>query len=242
MEFAEISRVLTNNLKLGSAPIGVTPLQEAPAGVKSFAGQVPSACSLWRVAESGMFYAPAEAHHNCPVGAYTQGLPITAAVEKMLMEFAGFMTKAKYLDPAEIEKLPRLEGSPSGYLYGPLAEYQAVPTLVLMWVSPRQLMLAEEATGDLAWTSTSAKAFGRPACAALPVAAKSSRPVVSLGCAGMRTFTEVADDLALFVVPGVELEAFTKKLQETLASNEQMLAFYQQHKSNFPSLNSQRAS
>jgi uncharacterized protein (DUF169 family) len=239
MTLADISSQLTTQLGLRTAPIGAQPASAAPSGVPTFAGKVPSACSLWRVAEKGPFFAPAEAHQNCPIGTYTLGLPVTESVGKTLNEFIAYMGSAGYLDSAEVAKIPRLEGGPTGFVYGPLASFQTAPALALVWVTARQMMLLEEALGDVAWTSARAKVTGRPACAALAIAANTATSAASLGCAGMRTFTEVADDLTLVAIPGALLAGLGRKLQAAVDSNEKMLAFYRGHKATFPPLAAQ---
>ncbi len=215
------------------------PASAAPAGVPTFSGKVPSACSLWRVAEKGTFFAPAEAHQNCPIGTYTLGLPITDGVGKMLNEFIAYMGSVSYLDSAEVAQIPRLNGGPTGYVYGPLARFDAAPALALVWLTARQMMTLEEALGDVAWTSARARVTGRPACAALAIAANHGTSAASLGCAGMRTFTEVADDLSLVAIPGALLAGLGQKLQGAIDSNEKMLAFYRNHKASFPALAAQ---
>ena len=63
-------------------------------------------------------------------------------------------------------------------------------------------------------------------CAALPLALSSNQPGLSLGCAGMRTFTEIGDDLALAVVPGTAVAKFVDALDGMVESNTTMRSFY----------------
>jgi uncharacterized protein (DUF169 family) len=236
MSLATLSSLLTKHLGLKSTPVGVQPAAAAPAGVSTFSGKVPSACSLWRLAEKGTFFAPADAHHNCPIGTYTMGLPITDGVGQMLNAFITHMSGVAYLDPAEVARIPRYDGAQAGYVYGPLADFTAAPTLAVLWAGARQLMLLEEALGDIAWTSARAQVTGRPACAALAIAGNAGRASASVGCAGMRTFTEVADDLALVAISGGLLADLEAKLLRTVEANDKMVAFYLAHKANFPAL------
>jgi Uncharacterised ArCR, COG2043 len=76
-------------------------------------------------------------------------------------------------------------------------------------------------------------AFGRPACAALAVAANEGKPTLSFGCSGMRTFTGVGEDKLLVSLPGSQLGALFERLQAINRANDQMLAFYRQHQSQF---------
>jgi len=67
---------------------------------------------------------------------------------------------------------------------------------------------------------------GRPGCAALPRALQDSQPVMSLGCAGMRTFTEIGDDMNLAVIPGRVLAEFIDALSGKVAANATMRSLY----------------
>jgi uncharacterized protein (DUF169 family) len=49
---------------------------------------------------------------------------------------------------------------------------------------------------------------------------------VSLGCAGMRTFTDISPDLAFIAIPGIALPTLSERLSLVVASNQSMLAHY----------------
>ena len=49
---------------------------------------------------------------------------------------------------------------------------------------------------------------------------------MSLGCTGMRTFTEVLDDRCLLVIPGASLAQLPEGLAKVLSVNEQMKEMY----------------
>ncbi len=50
---------------------------------------------------------------------------------------------------------------------------------------------------------------------------------------GMRTFTEISQDRLLAVIPGKKIGEFVDSLQPTLAANENMRTFYENHKGKF---------
>ena len=69
------------------------------------------------------------------------------------------------------------------------------PQLILMWLKPSQAMIYNEVLGCCKWSdSMDSMALGRPACAVIPTTLNQSPFGMSLGCTGMRTFTEVSDD------------------------------------------------
>ena len=47
--------------------------------------------------------------------------------------------------------------------------------------------------------------FPRPACAVLPIASLNEKPAMSLGCIGMREYTNVPNHMYLIAVPGSQL-------------------------------------
>lgn len=234
MNHDELSRELSSCLGLESPPVAMALADEAPAGIDASAADVPSACTFWRQAEDRVFYAAAEDHMNCPVGAMVMGFALPDAVMAQLQELVGNMCECSYIAEAEVSEIPSMGGGRKGAVYGPLAEFPLAPDLILLWLTPRQAMYFGEAAGTCSWTeSLPTTALGRPACGALPTARDDDRATVSLGCLGMRTFTEVSDDRLLAVVPGSKGQELAEGLRTIGAANAAMGDFYQAHKANF---------
>ncbi|HEX6512267.1 MAG TPA: hypothetical protein VF157_08215, partial [Chloroflexota bacterium] len=72
--------------------------------------------------------------------------------------------------------------------------------------------------------------FGRPSCAAIPAAIQRGSATQSLGCMGMRVFTEVAQDRMLGVLPGDLLEDLPAALEATARANDKMTQHYRGQK------------
>jgi uncharacterized protein (DUF169 family) len=231
MQVREVADTLTRALGLDAAPIALSRTDGPPAGVPVLQDVVPSACTLWRRAERGVFYATAERHFNCPVGAMVMGFELSPQSKDQLMGLVGMMVEEGYLGRDEAAQIPALPTQRPGAVYGPLRDFPIEPDFVLMWLSPKQAMLAAEATGSSHWTvAEPSRMLGRPACAALPVSQSRGAVTLSFGCMGMRTFTEVADDRLLAVVPGTGVEAFGRTLDTTLQANRSMTTFYERRK------------
>src|SRR5579885_1566306 len=103
---AELSRQLTDALKLETPPVALRFVQEPPAGIRQFRGEVPSACTFWRRAEQGTFYADAPAHFNCLIGTHTMGLPMPEEKGPELMALIGQMGSNQYFDATEVPHVP----------------------------------------------------------------------------------------------------------------------------------------
>ena len=84
MDRIEAARSITELLKLDHPPVGIMFASERPDGVEALADAAPSACAMWRVGEKRLFYADAEAHFGCAVGALTMGFELPADVQSRL--------------------------------------------------------------------------------------------------------------------------------------------------------------
>lgn len=234
MNMPDVARQLTDKLELDKPPIGLAFVASKPDGVDDFDGAVPSACSFWPRAQTSTFYASAEQHFNCPVGALTMGFELPDSVRDGLMGLVQKMCADAYLVESEAGAIPHVGAAHGGIVYGPLAELPLEAHVILLWLSPEQAMLYNEAAGSATWSSEMAPSlFGRPTCAALPAAMEGSRPTMSLGCIGMRTFTGASADTMIGAVPAADAERFVEALDRTAAANAVMLSFYESHKAQF---------
>ena len=76
MDYRKAAAPLIELLGLDRAPVAVTFVDGPMDGIEQIDQDVPSACAFWRSAAERCFYAPAEAHFNCPVGAATMGFDL----------------------------------------------------------------------------------------------------------------------------------------------------------------------
>ena len=231
MQVREMATKLTATLGLDTKPIALALADAPPAGVRTFEGSVPSACTFWRRAESAVFYATAAQHFRCPVGAMVMGFEMPDGVKSELMGLVGVMVDGGYLEAGEASRIPTLPRKSAGVVYGPLQDFPIEPDAVLLWVTPRQTMLMSEASGASHWTNSApAATLGRPACAAIPSAVARGAMAASHGCIGMRTYTEIADDHMLAVVPGGAVSLLVATLSRVAAANQAMAKFHEVRK------------
>ena len=223
----EIAATIIAALDLDPSPVALSFVDGPPVGIEGAESEVPSTCAFWRKAEQGVFYAPAEAHFNCPVGAMVMGLELPRPVAQELGQLVTSMCDCGYIANDEPAHIPVVQSKPKGIVYGPLNAFPLRPDAVVCWLSPLQAMIWNEACGEARWDrDVSARITGRPACAALPAGINQNRPVLSFGCMGMRTFTEVAGDRMLATIPGAVLPQFAARLKAMRSTNDAMHSFY----------------
>src|SRR5579884_3420176 len=71
--YQELAQRFNELLELKQPPIGLAFVETVPEDIQHSGQRVPSACTFWRQAEQGVFYATADDHQNCPIGMMTMG-------------------------------------------------------------------------------------------------------------------------------------------------------------------------
>ena len=232
MTLAEQHHQLKTLLQLAYDPVGVSGTGDS-SPITSGLAPAPSACSFWRRAETARFTADAKSHMNCKVGAHVMGYSLAGEDMQALGALVQTMTGVSYIMPDEVPALPRLPEHKAWH-YTPLSAAASDPELVLLWIDGRQVMLLQEAMGSAHWKSGKGlRTTGRPACGALALAYHHAEAVLSFGCAGMRTFTEIPDGLMLLVLPGELVDGLCRALEQTMKSNTAVQCVYDKQKSLF---------
>ena len=226
LRYTALADRLESTLDLDYPPVAVARVDQRPDSVEQWTKVVPSACSFWRHAEQTVFYADEASHMGCPIGALVMGFELPPPKHEELMSLIGNMCSIAYLREDEVSSIPRFTPGPSGAVYGPLGKFPLEPDNVILWVTPKQAMYVEESLCGTQWTGNQSPVLGRPACAALPLADDAGRATLSMGCIGMRTFTEIPDGYSLVAIPSIALEGLAAHLSETLAANATMEACY----------------
>lgn len=181
---------VTALLELDRPPVALAFLAQPPEAVPVVTQASPSSCAFWIRAESSVFYATAVQHQHCQIGAMVMGFDLPPAVMQEIGGLVETMAGCNYLSPEEGDKIPSVTPASAGILYGPLADLPTQPDAVLLWLTPAQAMICQEAIGSASWAEAPERISGRPACAAIPLAMQGQRPRLSFGCKGMRTFTD----------------------------------------------------
>jgi uncharacterized protein (DUF169 family) len=225
------ARVLVDELRLEWTPVALAFVDEPPDQVDVTTATQPSACTFWRHAEHGLFYAAADRHQECGVGAMTMGFEVPEDRMPAAMDLISTMVSMGYLDMAETAYLPAVKKSHQGILYGPLALFPIEPDVALAIVTPVQGMILAEASDAVTLREQPGlPTMGRPACAAVAWSANQSTVALSLGCIGARTYVEVPDDRAIVVIPRGALDGVAQRLGRLAQANRDLEAFHQKKK------------
>jgi uncharacterized protein (DUF169 family) len=227
MDRKRIADKWRENLNLVEQPVAIAFVESPPEGVERSQEPAPSACTFWRRGQRQLFYATAEDHSNCPIGLMTMGYPIPEEKAKQAEGLVAQMADLHYFDPAEVAHLPAIKKEHRVTVYGPLDQFPINPDLILLLITPYQMMLASEALGGATWSeSPQLGAFGRPACAALPKAEQLGSATISLGCIGARTYTDLSQEEMLLVVPAAKFEEATHRLNTVIDANQKLSNYH----------------
>jgi uncharacterized protein (DUF169 family) len=222
-------------LGLRSSPIAIAFLEEPPPGLAPWSGGgMPAGCAFWRKAmEGASFYTVPSDHYNCAVGAYTHGIDLPANRAHELGETLQFMDAAGYVAMDEVPGIPRRAQAPGCVAYAPVDRAPFRPDVVVIAAKPAQGMRIYEAALKAGAGEAVTRTLGRPGCAVLPLAIKSSSTTLSLGCIGNRTFTGLSDEELYLTIPGSTWPAVVDKLTAVQAANGTMQGHYQQQRERF---------
>jgi uncharacterized protein (DUF169 family) len=224
--YSSLAPILEDTLGLQLPPVALSFVNDRPPDVPVLETTVPSACAVWMLAETDVFYAPASHHFNCPLGAMVMGFALPEPQSAGLQEELGMMCGIEYVREAELPHVPTVPNSPAGIVYGPLARFPLQPDLVLLWATPQQSMMLSESCGLIDWSAPTPGLLGRPGCGALAAAVREDRPTQSLGCVGMRTNTGISGDSILMAFPGSSLETLHLDLPRVSNIHRQMESHY----------------
>ena len=235
--YRDFSEILQRGLGLTHKPVAMSFLLTPPADVPHFSSVVPSACTFWSLAEKDLFYASAEDHHQCPIGAMTMGFPLPEEKKEEADELFTEMLKLEYLSKEEFPKFPSVKKSHQFILYGPFGRFTVMPDVILLRVLPKQTMLLSEALGAAAWTKTGLTLLGRPTCGAIPIAMERQEAVATAACIGARVYAELSDEEFVVVIPGSQLKGLEDRLATILEANKTLGDIFERRKKEVSKLN-----
>jgi uncharacterized protein (DUF169 family) len=231
--YQELATRFTALLQMQHHPIGLTFTEEVPTDIQHTATRVPSACTFWRLAEQGIFYAQADDHQECPIGMLTMGFSMSASAQERAQALVETMANVQYFSPAEVSALPIVKKPHQAIIYGRLDQMPVEADVVLAILDTRQAMLVAEALGQVNWLQAGQSAFGRPTCGVIPRSMQTGETSLSFGCVGARTYVGLTPAEVVLTIPGQSFTQLVERLQTIVAANDALAPFHQQQKATF---------
>jgi uncharacterized protein (DUF169 family) len=220
-----LAQTLSESLRLNQPPVAIAFTDTAPPGVARYEAVAPAGCQFWEEATHRVFATVSRDHQLCAIGVYTHHLESTGNAQTELQDALKIFGDLGYVRPEDIPMIPVLKRDPKVVVYGPLASIPLPPDLVLVFVQSEQSLILSEASQQLedGWPP----AMGRPACAIVPQAVNSGRTALSLGCCGARAYLDqLTPDMAVYAIPGSELEALTERVAALSKANAILTRFH----------------
>ena len=184
-------------------------------------------CGYWKLASEGRsFYTTPEDHVNCPIGAVTHGVELSAQQGQELEGLMRTMVRLEYVKSDDVGTIPHRDDPMQVAVYAPLHRASFAPEVVIFRGNARQMMLVTEAARH-AGAFDAGAVLGRPACAMIPVTLSSRSSVASVGCVGNRVYTGLGDDELYVAVPGAAIDRVLVALETILAANKELEHFHQ---------------
>lgn len=235
-EYAAIAEELTSLLQLKQPPIAITFADDLPAGVSSYDGLAPAGCRFWQEAADTTFATSSADHSLCAIGVHTHNLQPSPEQQTDLMDALKVFADLGYVRQEDIPQIPVLESRSRHVVYAPLSAAPLPPAVVLLFVSPNQMLIVSEAVQQV--ENRNAPALGRPACAIVPQVVNSGRAALSLGCCGARAYLDnFTDDVAIFALPGANLSAYVDRLRILSSANSMLSRFHHMRRTDIASGN-----
>jgi uncharacterized protein (DUF169 family) len=224
--YSELAERLAESLNLRQPPVAVCFADSVPTSVPAHEGRAPAGCRFWEDAVAGAFATSSSDHSLCAIGVYTHNLEPSPAQQIDLIDALKVFGDLGYVTPQDLPQIPVLKTRSAHVIYAPLADSPLPPDVVLLFVDASQTLILSEAAQQV--ENQNAPAMGRPACAVVPQVMNSGRAALSLGCCGARAYLDVlADDVALFAIPGAKLRDYTARIAVLAEANAVLAKFHQ---------------
>jgi uncharacterized protein (DUF169 family) len=225
-DFASIASSLVGSLHLEQPPVAISFSDSQPAGVPAHSGRVAAGCRFWEDGAAGIFSTTAADHSSCAIGVHTHNLQPTPEQQTDLMNALQVFAELGYVRPEDVPQIPVLQSKPQYVVYGPLAQAETAPDVVMLFVNSNQTLILSEAAQQV--ENQVAPAMGRPACAVVPQVMNTGRAALSLGCCGARAYLDVlSNDVAIFAIPGAKLAVYAERIETLSKANAVLSQFHQ---------------
>ena len=225
--YSDVAERLETSLKLALPPVSVCITNEVPEDIQRFSGKAPAGCLFWQEAAKGPFFTSTEDHELCAIGVHTHHMADPSlSYASELGQVLKVMAELDYVCEEDVTQIPVVTEASKHVLYSPLADTPLPPDVVLLFAHSQQGLVITEAVQQI--QSDIPPAMGRPACAVIPQVINSGRVALSLGCCGARAYLDaLSDDIALWAIPGNQIEVYAERIEALAGANETLSAFHQ---------------
>ena len=226
--YQTMNQQLTSLLGLTHSPVAISFLDEVPRDLPGYdaaypeptedgrTGAVAASCVFWTKANDKTFATVPADHGNCSVGSLTHGLiPLEEAATHADVQA---ICEAKWVDPEVFPHIPTVAHRPESITYGPLADAESDPDIVLLRVVGRQAMQLHSAIPSLRFE-------GKPQCHIIPIAREHGQPAISVGCMLSRVRTGMNNNEMTCAIPFDQLSGIIESLAEVCAADRLVAAY-----------------
>jgi uncharacterized protein (DUF169 family) len=235
-DYGAAATELNSLLKLDVPPLAITFSDEAPGEVPAFdepmseptedgrRGRVAASCVFWMKGTERTFTTVPADHGNCSVGRVTHGFA-------KLDDVAGNSDVATLLESGwvameQVPKIPVISQSYAHVTYGPLAETPVDPDIVFLRLTPKQLMVLNDALPEMSLE-------GKPQCHIIAMAKEQKLVAASIGCMLSRVRTEMGGHEMTCAIPGPMLGEVLEKLRRAEAIDDTVASYAARDKRRF---------
>lgn len=234
-QHASAHRELVDLLGLAHPPVAITFHETAPTDIDRFdapmteptedgrSGRVPASCVFWARAHDATFTTVPQDHGNCSVGLFTHGLVDAGGI--LDKSDVGTLLEVGWVTMEAFAGVAALERTPAAITYGPLAEVAADPDVVLLRISPKQMMEIAD--------SIEVEFSGKPQCQIVPRAADRNVVAASMGCALSRARIGMTDDEMTVAVPARRIDELLEGLRSVTRADEAVVGYALADKARF---------
>jgi uncharacterized protein (DUF169 family) len=224
-DYASISKILTESLKLETPPVAVCVTDRAPQGVPESTQAAAAGCVFWERGAQSAFVTSPKDHGSCAVGMYTHHMPLAAAQQTDLNDSLKIFGDLGYVRSEDVAGIPVLKDETKYVTYAPLGATPVPPSTVLIFANSRQSLAITEAVQQL--EPSAPPALGRPACAVIPQVINTGKSALSLGCCGARAYLNVmTDEFALWTLPGPRIAEYAEVIKRLAQANQVLTQFH----------------
>ncbi len=236
MTLAALSNELVDLLDLELAPVAITFHDEAEeAEAPRFSepmskptedgrsGRVPAGCVFWSYGHETTFSTVPDDHGNCSVGSFTHGM--AQAGDILDKSDVGTLLDVGWVTMEAFGGVATKTSAPAAVTYGPLGDSTGRVDVILLRISPRQMMEIADAT-DVEFA-------GKPQCQIIPRALENNVIAASMGCALSRERIGMSDDEMTVALPSGRLEELVVGLRSVCRADEAVVGYAAADKARF---------